>query len=219
MNKHDQYWKLSEMEERFNSSSAGIRTLASAWLLGAFGSIGWMFSVYDPDKWFLPLGFLIVIVLTFASIGFTTLWVMDQLVFHRLLNSVFLVGLKMEKDNPELPPIRSMMMKTLEGSGTFKWELFFYLGPIMLFMVITIFTLLHAYGANAALSGVLFNSGQIVLSIMLLGLQFVCISLVLMKFKLVSSFELRSSWFDDKEFENIVTNRRYETIINKYTGA
>ncbi|WKZ20664.1 MAG: hypothetical protein QY305_08185 [Candidatus Brocadiaceae baterium WH-1] len=117
MDKFERYWKLSEMEERYNSSSGGIRTLASAWLLSSLGATGWLFSSYSPEKWPLPLGFLVVVVMTMATVGMVTLWVMDQLVFHRLLTSVFLVGLKMEKDDQELPPIRSMMMKTQEGLG------------------------------------------------------------------------------------------------------
>ncbi len=124
MDKFERYWKLSEMEERYNSSSGGIRTLASAWILGSLGATGWLFSSYNPATWPLPLGFLIIIIMTLGNVGMITLWVMDQLVFHRLLTSVFLVGLKIEKDDQEIPSIRSMMMKTQEGLGTHRWERF-----------------------------------------------------------------------------------------------
>lgn len=137
MDKFERYWKLSEMEERYNSSSGGIRTLASAWLLGALGATGWLFSSYNSETWPLPLGLLVVVVMTLGSFGMVTLWVMDQLVFHRLLTSVFLVGLKMEKDDHQIPPLRSMMMKTQEGLGTHRWERFFYLGPVLVFLLIT----------------------------------------------------------------------------------
>lgn len=138
MDKFESYWKLSEMEERYNSSSGGIRTLASAWILGSLGAMGWLFSSYNPVKWPLPLGFLLVTVMTLGNVGMITLWVMDQLVFHRLLSSVFLVGLKIEKDDQEIPPIRSMMMKTQEGLGTHRWERFFYLGPALVFFLISL---------------------------------------------------------------------------------
>ena len=125
------------MEECYNSSSGGVRGLASAWLLASLGAIGWLFSSYKYETWPLPLGFLIVAIATLGCIGTIILWVMDQLVFHRLLDSVFLVGLKIEKDDISIPPIRSMMMKTQEGLGTHIWERFFYLTPIFLFILIS----------------------------------------------------------------------------------
>ena len=76
MDKFERYWKLSEMEQRFNSSSGAIRTLASAWLLASFGAIGWTFSAYKPETWPLPMGFLVIMIATLGNIGLTTLWVM-----------------------------------------------------------------------------------------------------------------------------------------------
>src|SRR5262249_37584615 len=82
-------------------------------------------------------GLLLVAICGLAVAGVATLWVLDQLVFHRLLNSVFLVGLKMESAEPALPPIRALMMKTVEGKRTQPWELLFYLGPLIIFALLS----------------------------------------------------------------------------------
>lgn len=105
MDKIECYWKLSEMEERFNSSSAGVRTLASGWLLAALAALGWLLDPSKPSSWMIPLGLLLVVVCVLGVAGIATLWILDQLVFHRLLNSVFLVGLKMESSDPVIPPL------------------------------------------------------------------------------------------------------------------
>jgi len=215
MDKFERYWKLSEMEERFNSSSGGIRGLASAWLLASLGSIGWIFNAYDAATWPLPMGFLLIVVITLGSIGITTLWVMDQLVFFRLLNSVFLVGLKMEKDDHELPPIHSIMMKTQEGKGTHRWERFFYLAPISIYILLSI----SIVGGG---SDALFQSKQ---AFFIIDTRFICIVLVclqalalvwiLFKFRFIAQ-KGRAKYFDDPEFTDIVSSKSYEKVVSRY---
>src|SRR5262245_24966809 len=115
MDKLEAYFKLSDIEKRFNESESGVRTLASGCLLASLAGLG---SLLDPSKtgpWPVPLGLLLSIVCTLAVAGIATLWVLEQLVFHRLLDAVFVVGLRMERADPTLPPIHTMMLKTLEG--------------------------------------------------------------------------------------------------------
>ncbi|UCD80670.1 MAG: hypothetical protein JSW26_04340 [Desulfobacterales bacterium] len=217
MDKFDKYWKLSEMEERYNASSGGIRTLASAWILAALGAIGWLFNSYKFDNWPIPLGLLVVIVSLLATAGITTLWVMDQLVFHRLLNSVFLIGLKMEKDDPDLPPIRSMMLKTQEGSGTSKWELLFYLAPIITFILLSF--LIIAFGMDKLFlaNKELFAFNARLISWIFFAIQLITLFWVLLNTKTLKKFAKRASWFEDEEFTKIVSDSLYESIIAKYT--
>ena len=216
MDNFDKYWKLSEMEERYNTSSGGIRTLASAWILAALGAIGWIFNSYKFDNWPIPLGLLVVIVSLLATAGITTLWVMDQLVFHRLLNSVFLIGLKMEKDDPELPPIRSMMLKTQEGSGTSKWELLFYLAPIITFILLSF--LITAFGMDKLFlaNQELFAFNAKLISWIFFAIQLITLFWVFLNTKTLKKFKKRASWFEDEEFTKIVSDSLYESIIAKH---
>lgn len=218
MDKFERYWKLSDMEERYNRSSAAIRALASAWLLATLGSIGWLFSSFKYDTWPVPLGFLVILVTTLGSLGLVTLWVMDQLVFHRLLTTVFLVGLKMEKDDPELPPIRSLMIKTQEGLGTHRWETIFYLVPVCVFLLISGMLLFSG-------SERLFGVGQPYLGVdmrllsMLLGVvQVAALLWMVSRFPSMSVLAKHAASFGDPEFAELIKNRQYEQTIVKFTS-
>lgn len=215
MDKYERYWKLSEIEERFNSSSGGIRGLASAWLLASLGAIGWIFSAYNPEIWPLPMGFLAIVVMTLGNIGITTLWVMDQLVFHRLLNSVFLVGLKIEKDDCEIPPIRSIMMKTQEGLGTYRWERFFYITPISIYILLSI--VITIGGSDALFLGNVkyFDFNTRYLSIFLVLLQVSALMWILVKFRSISH-KKHATYFDDKEFTELVNKGTYENTVSQF---
>jgi len=215
MDKFERYWKLSEMEERFNSSSGGIRGLTSAWLLASLGAIGWLFSSFNHETWLLPLGFLIVVVTTLGCIGLITLWVMDQLVFHRLLSSVFLVGLKIEKDDPEIPPIRSMMMKTQEGFGTHRWERVFYLTPIFVLTIISVVVLVGGSTDLFLADKEYFSLNTYYISIFLVIAQVAAIIWVLTKLPSMS-LETRPSYFEDREFTDLFASRGFEMIISRF---
>ncbi len=204
------------MEERFNSSSAGIRGLSSAWLLASLGAIGWLLSSYR-ETWPLPVGFLIVVVATLGCIGLITLWVMDQLVFHRLLNSVFLVGLKIEKDDKEIPPIRSMMMKTQEGLGTHRWESVFYLTPIFVFTLLSVVVLLGGSNELFSTQKGSFSLNTFYISIILVIFQIAGIIWVLTKLPSMS-LEKRSTYFEDREFTELFDKKGkgFELPISRF---
>ena len=72
--------------------------------------------------------------------------VLDQLVFHRLLNSVFLIALKMESDDSPLPPIPPRH----EDAGGYRhtqMETFFYLGPLIIFVFLSVVVVTTGSGA------------------------------------------------------------------------
>jgi ABC-type multidrug transport system fused ATPase/permease subunit len=216
MDKVECYWKLSEMEERFNSSSAGVRTLASGWLLAALAGLGWLLDPNKPSSWAIPLGLLLVAVCVLGVAGVATLWVLDQLVFHRLLNSVFLVGLKMERAEPALPPIRALMMKTVEGRGTHGWELFFYLGPLIVFVVLS--TIVVTTGSNTLFFAWRQGSSldlRWVGYVMLLA-QIIVIVWVFAKQRSVGIVQC-AAWFGDEAFEELMKKRAFEDIVKAST--
>lgn len=111
------YEKFREAEQHFNTIQAGIRNLASVWMLTAFGAIAMLLKSDQTVSWALLPMLLAVVVSFMATLGLLVLWINDQMVYQRLLSSVFLTALKWEHDNKELPPIRAMMMHTAEGRG------------------------------------------------------------------------------------------------------
>ena len=217
MEKHEHYWKLTELEERFNSSSENIRGLASAWLLGTFAALAWLVENQQNMSTLAPIGLLLVIVCTVACAGFTTLWIMDQLVFHRLLSSVFVVGLLMEANDCTIPPLRSMMMKTQEGKGAYIWERFFYAGPILACILISLLVIFKR-GAVDLFS---YPNGQKDETSFLIALLLVCLQVSLLVFFIqqqgrVGLSKRRASWFQNIYFSKIVSKEGYEEVIGKF---
>src|SRR5512138_672197 len=99
MNEKEEYWKFAESEKHFNDIQAGVRNLASAWMLAAFGAIALLMKSGGDAKWLVQPSVLIGVVSGMATLGLLVLWILDQLVYERLLNSVFLVALKKEFDH------------------------------------------------------------------------------------------------------------------------
>ena len=142
MDPKEEYWKFVESERHFNSIQAGIRNRASTWILAAFAAIAVLIKTSESSTWLVPSAVLVGLVSSMATIGLLLLWINDQLVYQRLLNSVFLVGLKWEHDNPQMPPIRTMMMYSAEGKGMSRWMTYYYTIPMACFLGITVFVTL-----------------------------------------------------------------------------
>lgn len=82
------------------------------------------------------IGSMLLLVSTLAQIGMFTLWILDHIVYHGLLNAVFTAALHIESTNPRLPPVRSIMMRISGGSGMSVYSCLFYLIPMLVLSVI-----------------------------------------------------------------------------------
>lgn len=142
MKPQEEYWKLVESERHFNSIQAGIRNRASTWILAAFAAIAVLIQVSEQVTWLVPSTILIGMVSLMATVGLLLLWINDQVVYQKLLGSVFMIGLKWEYDNPEMPPIRMLMMYSSEGKGMSRWMTLYYTIPMVAFLAISIFVTL-----------------------------------------------------------------------------
>lgn len=130
MNKNDDYWKLAESEKHFNDIQAGIRNLASAWMLAAFAAIALLLKTTKDVTWLVSPSVLVGVVSFMATLGLVILWINDQLVYQRLLNAGFLVALKLEYDDQTVPPVRTMMRYSTEKKSTSQWMTRFYTIPM-----------------------------------------------------------------------------------------
>lgn len=133
----ERVWRIVEhigvLECHFNNLQAKYRTMASGWLLATFSAIGFVIVNHIEN------GFELLIVAGIAAagcIGIVLLWVVDLLVYHRLLDSCFIEGLILEELYPWLPPFRNNMMKTQKGEGVLFRIVGFYLGPIVLLILV-----------------------------------------------------------------------------------
>src|SRR5262245_830160 len=92
-------WKIfdfiAEQERHFNNLQSKYRVLASAWLLASLSGIGFVIKelTRPTDSPYL----LIAAIAAAGGTGIYLLWVVDILVYHRLLDACFVEGLKLER--------------------------------------------------------------------------------------------------------------------------
>lgn len=128
----DQVFKALESlkgsEEHFNEMTAQCRALASTWLLATFGAMGFVLTQT------LHAGLATeVVVLTLGlagAVGLILLWVLDLLVYHRLLDASFTEALKLEAGYPLVPQVRHKMIASQPGGQTPFYEEWFYIGGV-----------------------------------------------------------------------------------------
>jgi len=117
--------EFGENERHFNNLQHNYRVLASTWLLAMFAGIGYVLTAKDLP--FAPQ--LIIAFLGLAgACGITLLWNLDLRVYHQLLESVFVEGLKLEKKYNWLPRVRLNMLETQDAKpvGVLARVVWFY---------------------------------------------------------------------------------------------
>jgi hypothetical protein len=137
----DQLWpaltEVGAYERHFNDIQSKYRALASTWLLATFGGVGFVLSQRTlelPFDRLVGAGFLGVA----GAVGVVLLWVLDLLVYHRLLDAVFVAALKLEADYPQLPRLRTNMVLSLDKEGVLPRVVWFYMaGTGVLLLVAT----------------------------------------------------------------------------------
>lgn len=135
----DRVWKIAEeiarQERHFNDLQARYRNMTSAWLLSTFAAIG--FVVSKTISIGIDQELLISGIAGAGCVGILLLWVVDLLVYHRLLDACFVEGIILEQKYPWLPPIHHNMMNTQKGEGVLFRIVAFYLGPIALLIFVS----------------------------------------------------------------------------------
>src|SRR5215831_10526015 len=120
----DRIWKiyceLGVIERHFNNVQSTYRALASTWLLAALGGIGFVISKELTLR--IPSELIIGAIGIAAGIGVYLLWVLDLLVYQRLLDAAYIEGRNLETNHQWLPQVRNNMRVLLGGAGAWRWS-------------------------------------------------------------------------------------------------
>lgn len=121
--------RLTASEKHFDGMKSTCRSLASTWLLATFGALG--FILTENLRGVLPLEVVALGLGICGATGIFLLWVLDLLVYHRLLDASFMEGLKLEAAFPQAPQVRHRMMASQPGGQTVFYEAWFYIGGVV----------------------------------------------------------------------------------------
>ncbi len=123
------YNDLAKTEQHFNGLQAQYRVLASTWLLAAFGATGFVLSTSLQG---VPAAPVVAGIGLAASAVICLLWMLDLLVYHRLLDAAFVEALQMERLHPWLPKVRTNMWDSQKGRGVrVRVRLFYLIGVLL----------------------------------------------------------------------------------------
>ena len=103
------YKSLSDGQNHFNDLENKYRTLAATWMLAYFAGIGFMLTL-DPSRSVASREYIIIALSVLHSFGIWMLWNIDIRVYHRLLDSLFVEALQMERVHEWLPQVRTKMV-------------------------------------------------------------------------------------------------------------
>jgi hypothetical protein len=130
----DLRWKvaaeLMAAERHFNSMQNHCRTMASTWLLAAFGGIGFIYA-QKLDRSNLLAG----VVAIAAAFGIFLLWILDVKVWHRLLLTNYNEGRALEKANDWLPQVRTRLGEYRGVPVRVHISIFYAAGVAALFLI------------------------------------------------------------------------------------
>jgi hypothetical protein len=154
-NIYEVYNSLREFEENHNNVQAGIRGLASVWLLSSLGAIAYLLRVGNNSASFvIAADFGVSVVCLLGAIGLSVLWSLDQLVYQSFLNAIFILALKMEYDDNTLPPIRTLeSLNASHGRGIGPKIRIFYFAPMYVLAAISVLLLFTTVGNQGKFSG------------------------------------------------------------------
>lgn len=119
---------LKASEEHFDGIKNQCRILASTWLLATFGAMG--FALTEQFTPTLAVETVVLALAVAGSTGILLLWVLDVMVYHRLLDASFAEAALLEQRHPELPQVRMRMKASQPGGQTLYYERWFYIGGI-----------------------------------------------------------------------------------------
>jgi hypothetical protein len=153
------------LERHFDSLQGTYRTLASSWMLATFAGIG--FTLVNakniPFDWHLAASGVALL----GAIGLSLLWMLDVLVYNRLLEAIFYTGILIEEAHPELAPFRRYTVLITGHSGAILFVVVFYT------VAVSVLLLISAFFGALALGGLILVVGVAVMALTAAAMWFV----------------------------------------------
>ncbi len=121
---------ITAAEHHFNNLGFNIRALASTWLLATLAGVGWILKDLPANTADSGLVVdkveLLILLCIVSSVGIFVLWIMDIMVYQRLLNVWFDARRHIETGT-DFPPIRLEMKKLFDSGRATELIMVYYL--------------------------------------------------------------------------------------------
>ncbi len=134
---------ITSAEHHFNDLCFKIRILASTWLLACMGGVGFLLSkTINVD---LQTNQLLILLCWVGAIGTMVLWVLDLLIYQKLLNAWFSSREKIEHRNTDFPQIFREIKATQPGGRASNLIRVFYIALVSLPLFISMYIAIYMH--------------------------------------------------------------------------
>jgi hypothetical protein len=116
---------ITTSEHHFNNLCFKIRTLASTWLLATFAGVGFLLTKQIGEQ--LEIDHLLVLLCWGGAIGIMVLWILDLLIYQKLLHAWFNAREEIEDRNAGFPQIWKTIKATQPGGRASNRIKLFYI--------------------------------------------------------------------------------------------
>ena len=140
------YKELGNHERHFNSIQGVYRGLASTWFLACFAAIGFVYTKDNKVEIPFDTELIASLTATVVSTGIFLFWILDVVVYHKLLLAVVNSVKNFEsKYNTILPGLRAKMEESTEFFNVRKAISVYYFVPILILIITAIIFLIHCW--------------------------------------------------------------------------
>lgn len=139
----ESYEVLQKAEIHFCNLQYKYREYTIYWVMGIFGAIGFLMSKKTSA---LPVNefFLISCITIAGSVAIALIWSIDILLYQKLLDTVFIQELEMERKYSFLPQVRHKMLFLSQDISSIKIQSTFYIGIISMCLLSSFFTIFYS---------------------------------------------------------------------------
>lgn len=140
--------ELGTHERHFNNIQGVYRGLASTWFLGCFAAIGFLYTKADPQKIPFNPELISAVVSLAVSTCILLFWLLDVIVYHRLLVAVLEVAEAFENKHLDtVPALRSMMRNDTKAFRARLAITLYYFVPVIILQASGLVFLVHSWAA------------------------------------------------------------------------
>lgn len=126
------YVEIGKMEFHYGDAQIRYRSIASTWTLAAMAAIGFLIS---EKVEFFAWETLIMLVGVTAAIVLCIVWIIDLVMYQRLLDAAYLEGMCLERAQRWLPQIRNNRRALLKGTGLGRLSYYYAGGVTIMFSI------------------------------------------------------------------------------------
>jgi len=128
---------ITQSENHFNNLCFNIRALASTWLLASLGGVGFLLTKTVTAD--LQANHLLVLLCWVSSIGIFVLWILDLLVYQKMLNAWFASREPIETKNINFPQMFKEITKSQPGGRAANLIKIYYLALVSLPLALALY--------------------------------------------------------------------------------